>query len=533
MLISFVPVFSASAEEVASAKAETISYRIKRTSISTETFSGGTHYVPVETEEGENYGKLKFTATDGTVTYANPTVINVLTNLWSNFTSNTTGFSVSKVFLTSYRELDYYQYTSNLTASPVTWMPLRSFVKGYNTGDLKSLVVTSKWGIKGDDNNKPITYKMPATLDLSKTAPFEIMGAAHYTHAWLYDYGYDGTYVVGKNDTPTSLYDSYKNGVDEFNFALRIKIPEDAVAGKYTLCLGSDSNKTSGDDYYTDKNASTNDVFVIKVPETGIEGLYDYNANGGLYAFTDSTGAQIDKSVYVNDDTFIGQFRAEGGKSTSYDKIFDVAPGEEYIIYFRMAANSITIDEETGIATNVFYRPNASDRYQNFRISYANLVPVVEDDEEYTSSFDAVEENYTTGGTATVNAYTYTDKENSLSLNNTVALGGTYSADAPEIEGYHFLYWAKGASSKKQIVSYEESFSFKPHEGANYLVAVYEKDGDETAKAEFYNANGDLIATLTENGKAPHFRHLQAMATQAAGCSTVTAQRPSMLQIQT
>lgn len=76
---------------------------------------------------------------------------------------------------------------------------------------------------------------------------------------------------------------------------------------------------------------------------------------------------------------------------------------------------------------------------------------------------------------------------------------GTYSVKtAEESEEYKFLYWAKGLENggKKRIVSFDASFKYAPHNGANYLIAVYGKADDAVAKEEYYNANGQLL----ENG---------------------------------
>lgn len=189
---------------------------------------------------------------------------------------------------------------------------------------------------------------------------------------------------------------------------------------------------------------------------------------------------------------------------TTDDGVADGVAVTSGITYASSDTEVATVDATTGAIIAVGEgRTTISANIEDGSIIGTDITVNPKPDFDYVSSFDAVVEDYITSGNATVNVYTYAGTEDSYSLNNVVDLGKTYAASAPEIEDYHFLYWAKGASSKKQIVSYSKSFDFKPHEGANYLVAVYEKDGEETAKAEFYNANGDLIDTLTANGKAP------------------------------
>lgn len=75
---------------------------------------------------------------------------------------------------------------------------------------------------------------------------------------------------------------------------------------------------------------------------------------------------------------------------------------------------------------------------------------------------------------------------------------GTYNVSTSTTDNsYKFLYWVKGKSTSKIIVSRAESFTYTPGNGdVNYLIAVYEKDGETEDKAEFYNANGQLIAAV-------------------------------------
>ena len=84
------------------------------------------------------------------------------------------------------------------------------------------------------------------------------------------------------------------------------------------------------------------------------------------------------------------------------------------------------------------------------------------------------------------------------------AVNGVYTIEAPAAEaGEEFLYWAIGLAGSRKILSFEETLTYKPaSQGANYLIAVYEKAGaEEVDKAEFYNANGQLIPDT--DGVAP------------------------------
>ena len=189
---------------------------------------------------------------------------------------------------------------------------------------------------------------------------------------------------------------------------------------------------------------------------------YDLNYKNGQ-GILSGTGAE----AYLVDDNKIGWYNSGiYGETQNYDGKYLVAPeaGEYFIIF---AANSDSLEKNPG----VFHRKITNTEtgavtsyqdYQLFVLSEIELTPVAED-AEYEEAFDAVvDDDFITSGTGTVNAYTYTDKEESLSLNNTVELGKSVEVTAPEKDGYSFLYWAKGAIDKKQVISYNKKLTYKP-----------------------------------------------------------------------
>jgi len=146
-------------------------------------------------------------------------------------------------------------------------------------------------------------------------------------------------------------------------------------------------------------------------------------------------------------------------------------------------------------------------------------IEVKEEDEELKGAFDYTEDDFTTAPLTTAKVNTFVAKlgESKSSADADVTsiianLGEICTVEAPAAEeGYKFLYWAKGMSTeKKQIVSYSESYSLIPTVENTYLIAVYEPISGEstTNKAEFYNANGQLMATLTKDGNAPELPEL-------------------------
>ena len=131
------------------------------------------------------------------------------------------------------------------------------------------------------------------------------------------------------------------------------------------------------------------------------------------------------------------------------------------------------------------------------------------------SSFDYAEEEFV-GGSATLRAFAVygegTESEEDIIATRAITLGEVVSVEAPKSvtkgdKTYNFLYWAKGATDKKQIISYNSSFTYKAYAEANNLIAVYKEKGAESTKKEYYNANGqlmdgDTLPSLPGYGKA-------------------------------
>ncbi|MBQ7054278.1 MAG: hypothetical protein IJN97_03570, partial [Oscillospiraceae bacterium] len=104
--------------------------------------------------------------------------------------------------------------------------------------------------------------------------------------------------------------------------------------------------------------------------------------------------------------------------------------------------------------------------------------------------------------TANINAFTMFGDE---VKKDTVTAGTEVTVTAPDKTGtgYSFLYWAKGLTDKKVIVSDEESYTFTAVRENNPLIAVYTSDTAE-ADVEFYNGNFQLLdATLDAENKLP------------------------------
>ncbi len=169
------------------------------------------------------------------------------------------------------------------------------------------------------------------------------------------------------------------------------------------------------------------------------------------------------------------------------------------VISVNIANNTITA-EEPGVAT-ITADVNG----------YPASVTLTVNDAEMTKAFSDVkaDEDYAIIGDKTVQVLKYfTDSKKGEPADEIkVAYNGTASIEIEDIgtpEGYKFLYWAKGATDKRQIIP-GETVKVYPMVGVTtYLIAVYEPiSGTAENKAEFYNYNGQLLDVTIEGGKMP------------------------------
>ncbi len=164
---------------------------------------------------------------------------------------------------------------------------------------------------------------------------------------------------------------------------------------------------------------------------------------------------------------------------------------------------------------------------------YVNLDSFKLYEEQVQAEFtpDADESYEQAPETATVNRLAYygegVDAETigettSVTYGDSLTIVGAEKTVTKDGKTYNFLYWARGlynGAGNKTILSTDLSFTYKPSEGNNYLIAVYEEDGK--AEEAFYNYNGQLLTDLEiKDNKLPA---LPAMA--GLGAATKWVQR--------
>lgn len=264
-------------------------------------------------------------------------------------------------------------------------------------------------------------------------------------------------------------------------------------------------------EYYYESAAYTMNVYLI--PESDISTTVRSSlscsgeGDGNLATFLNGLSAD-DKVKYGLGNVDMRNADQDSATTAALTETYEIKEKGNYYLMLHFTDSTVSAS-----ATGSYYG----------RLRSFNLTPVeTEEPSELESAFDyAYVENYTNTNSASITAYAVYGTDGEVSDTQTienmpsVTYGSTCEINAPETytddesaKTYKFLYWAKGMTmGKKQVVSYSAKIpEYKPHEGVNYLIAVYEEVGAESseAAAEFYNANGQLLdLTLTEENKLP------------------------------
>jgi len=225
-------------------------------------------------------------------------------------------------------------------------------------------------------------------------------------------------------------------------------------------------------------NYST-DAFEFKGDETLALNLYLFT-----HYYNNKLALQEQPGIYVLQENL--DMRANGGHVTKIEnfenKVVSLNSGKKYYLICGVVSSNTSNPE-------IFLKS-------------FSLTPVEEAvKEEFTPSVDNTTP-VTNSASVKMLAY-YGDTSDPIGDVENVTYGESVEIPAPERtvemggKTYTFRYWTKGLETgiaNRQAISTALSFDYMPHEGANFLIAVYEEEGN--AKEAFYNYNGQLLTDL-------------------------------------
>ena len=377
-----------------------------------------------------------------------------------------------------------------------------------------------------------------AAIDTTKTTGYQLYGrnsvdsSLNFTEAGMASVLKLGNTAGSGMDSDSWQSTSYTaaSATSRPIYAIRINVPETgkynvSILNRYTL---EDAEVKNALGWHYEANGAVKGTFdkgaLTKVHLVNASDVQTLNGTNKNLPFPYSTSGTVTNAsnldaLIANDKAKIGYYDSNkittdraNPTVTTLDKTIDVAAGEYYII-FDIDADAFAKQPKAwgrNISGTYYY-------YQAFLLSGITLTPIDETDyssinNEYNSIVNVDAGNGKEVATTIENAEVkaVASDINGVAIGSgaiipseTVAVGSSYKADAPEIDGYKFLYWAKGIGRNRKIVSHNKSYSFKVASGGTLLMAVYAKNESANNVAMFYNGNGQLLATQTGTYNAP------------------------------
>ncbi len=274
-------------------------------------------------------------------------------------------------------------------------------------------------------------------------------------------------------------------------FALKLSVPHE---GKYTITIEQDGIYQNVGVYSRKYVAGASNVYITDSVGT----LSQWNAEGHekLVTFRFFEDLSVTSDVY--------KFPQKG----DYYFVFDTDETNADFLSFLNDA----VEKE--LLTSVASYQRIYNTLSKITLTYQGAIEP--EKEDISQKLDYAEADHSGEDKTSIKAFKVLGENGEITESNIITDGiptditfGDVCEDitAPAApEGYKFLYWAKGNSAKKQILSFSEKLSgFRPNEGVNYLMAVYEAESGGAGDAKFYNANGQLLDLKITNGKLPPY----------------------------
>lgn len=275
-------------------------------------------------------------------------------------------------------------------------------------------------------------------------------------------------------------------------FALKLSVPHE---GKYTITIEQDEIYEKVGVYAKKYVAGASNVYITDSVGT----LSEWSAEGHEKLVT----FRFFKDINVTSDVY--EFPQKG----DYYFIFDTDRENVDFLSFLEDAVEKKLLEGTSSYSRIY------NTLSKITLTYQGAAGP--EKEDISGKINYEEKDHAGEDTASIIAFKVLGENGEITESNIIKDGiptditfGDVCEDitAPAApEGYKFLYWAKGNSAKKQILSFSEKLSgFRPNEGVNYLMAVYEAENDGEGDAKFYNANGQLLdLKITTDNKLPSY----------------------------
>ncbi|MBE6965033.1 MAG: hypothetical protein E7441_03245 [Ruminococcaceae bacterium] len=359
------------------------------------------------------------------------------------------------------------------------------------------------------------------------------------------DYGVGNVYLIAADRYPSLTDENIASAISEAN------VVESDI--DYSVDNGTTAQKTAYKDRPTLSLDAKEYIVIFKATGTNKTGYKQFVTAlilSTLNASNTHTALSSDKPVFTgtvsvnNPEILVGS-----NIETVSASIYKVADGynkaksyahsktlveDKSIITFESSNTSVaTVDSDGNITAvgpgTTEITAKLTDGTCGSTIPATLTVKAAEPDEDelFTREFGEgtyeIDTNkaFTENTQATVNVYTATlGGEKSDAKVESVNRGEIFTVEADDktSEGLTFLYWVKGLSDKKQILTRDRTLEFIPTVEASHVIAVYEPTSGATVSGEnFYNANGQLLTNVgIKDNKMPSLPSMTGYGTASA-----------------
>ncbi|MBQ2743586.1 MAG: hypothetical protein IJF32_12385 [Oscillospiraceae bacterium] len=275
----------------------------------------------------------------------------------------------------------------------------------------------------------------------------------------------------------------------EFNYSVYHPATNDSILG-FGLIVDKNGAMEASVTYQQKDNSYTADVYLVRNTEIQNVTAIDMTINTALSTSpnfdSNTTNATYWRNLLKGENVqYLGSVNMQDGEASkvctvSLANAAMVTSGEYYLI-FTYNSSTYTNDICYTSLRSFTLTPLTEDT------ALTNAFIKDENKEDVTNSYTAPTVTGLTSDT------TITAK------NGTISGTFTLTAPATKADKGSFLYWAKGMTKDKKIVSFSNVLeNYMPEEnGRNYLVAVYEGDLTSSTDKEYFNQNGQRVATRT------------------------------------
>ena len=448
-----------------------------------KSLTAGTYYLTI-IANGENAGKELYSEDDN-ASYLIPLLIESFTLTPATAPARDHDFVIKSTSLTSTALTDYdvSKYFSNASLEYVSWVP---------------------------KNDKSVAALNPLATDGYELPPRAKVGGNADNAVNLYADGFVSQFIVGKWDSTKSEQTMSQKNYEGTSFdarpsyAIRINVE---TSGVYSVTLKNDftlkSDGVRSSNFLEDgalTRAAVPNVYIVKATDKAAE---------NTLATTRANVAKMIKDNGIVKE--LGLYDCGTLSAKTFEETVTLEKGEYFVIF---DVDTESLEANPNCFWRVYNNVGLADDsvYQLFLLSGIELSKVTTAEDEALAAEQAKYDTVKTAKEGAIASATAVGLNDSAYINiigadvadNSSVEGATDRVEttrgaeseitAKTVEGYEFLYWAKGLGADRRVVSTDPTYTVKATSGGTWLYAYYKETTSNDVSVMFYNADGSVIS---------------------------------------